>query len=101
MQSLGARFIIFNLFIFIVLTSVQFNAKIRFMAVEVKDKARFGVLTTEFGVMKTTITKNIPHELFGVGGIFAKFADAFFEFFGEARVELEWLNLALIPSPSP
>ena len=48
--------------------------------------------------MESAIAENCPHELFGFGGILAKFTDAFFEFIGEAWVALMGFSLTL-PSP--
>ena len=93
LQYLSAFFIILNLFIFVMLTSIQFNTKFCFVTVEIKDKTCLGMLSAEFCIVESTVAENLPHELFGFSGVLAKFTDAFFEFFGEAWVVFDWLAL--------
>jgi hypothetical protein len=98
-QNLCSSFIISDLVVFIVLTSIQFNAKLCFMRVKIKDEACFRILATKLDIVKTAVAKDLPQELFAFRGVFTKFTDARFEFFWKARIILMWL--ALIPGPSP
>ena len=68
-QNLGAFFIITNLLTFSVLAAIQFDTKFRFVAIEVEDKTGKRMLSAEFCVVDAAIAENIPHELFGFGGV--------------------------------
>ena len=75
LQNFASFLIIFCMFVFVVLTSIELNTKFCLVAVEVQDESCERMLAAEFPAQKAALSKCPPECMFCLSGIYTQLPD--------------------------